>query len=251
MANVVVIGGTGDVGRGIVQVLLEHGHQVLVVARQSVRLSALTAQFNQAPAMLTLVGSLESEASAEQLRVAISAVFPVIHGVVVSVNAPRNPHSLLAYSANDLASVIGSDLITHFTAAKALLPALASKGVYLGIGGGSADFILEGGAALSVAQAGLRMLYRGLAHEYVGRDVKINELIIASVVNSASTRSIADPHWVTDTEIGKQVAAMLEQPEAFPGPIWRIARRPEPGAHAVISAEAPTRVQGFKQPQAR
>ena len=250
MANVVVIGGTGDVGRGIVQVLLEHGHRVLVVARQSARLSALTTQFHQTPALLTLVGSVESEAKAEELPVAISAVFPSVHGIVASVNAARNPRSLLTYSASDLASVIGSDLITHFTAAKALLPILTPKGVYIGIGGGSADLILEGGAALSVAQAGLRMLYRGLAHEYVERDVKIKELIIASVVNGASTRSVADPHWVTDTEIGAQVAAMLEQPDTFPGPIWRMARRSAPGARPAISAEAPTRVQGFKQPQA-
>jgi NAD(P)-dependent dehydrogenase (short-subunit alcohol dehydrogenase family) len=243
--NVVVIGGSGDVGRGIVRVLLEQGHRVVAAARHAGGLAALSEALGHPVRLRTVTGSLASDDAAAAMLQAVLGVFAEIDAVIVSVNAPRQPARLLTHSTDDLAALIRGDLITHYAAARTFISALQPQGVYIGIGGGSCDFILEGGVPQSVAQAGLRMLYRGLAHEFAEKPVELRQLIIASIVNGASTRDRADPQWVTDTEIGEQVAAIVDNPRTFPGPILRIARRDNSG-RPVFSAETPTRVQGFR-----
>jgi NAD(P)-dependent dehydrogenase (short-subunit alcohol dehydrogenase family) len=243
--NVVVLGATGDVGRGIVTELLQAGHAVAAVARNAGRLDALRAELGSAPALLNVTGSLASDADADTLLQALRVHLPTIDAVVVSVNARRQPAPLLTHSSVAFATLINQDLVTHYTAARCFGPALAPGGVLLGIGGGSCDFVLHDGVPQSVAQGGLRMLYRGLAHEFREQDIAVRELIIASVVNGASTRAFAHPAWVTELEVGQQVARILADPAAHVGPVLRIARRDASG-RPVYSDEGPSRVQGFR-----
>jgi NAD(P)-dependent dehydrogenase (short-subunit alcohol dehydrogenase family) len=241
----VVVGASGDVGRGIVEVLIRRGHQVVAVARRKERLCALADDLANPAALTVLPGSLESEDTGAHLAAALRQISPVVDGVVIAVNAERRWAPLLSQTADELMAVLRTDLVSHFVAARALLPQLSEGGTFLSIGGGSADFIPDQGISASVAQAGLRMLCRGLAHELSGRSFGLRELIIASVVNGATTRKVARREWVTDLEIGEQVARMLEQPDQFPDPIWRISRRDESG-RPVVSAEPATRVQTIR-----
>ena len=245
MANVLVLGATGDVGRGIAAAQLQRGHRVLAVARHSERLQALTQELGSPPGLHTLTGTIADDSHASQVLSAVRAIATQIDVVVVSVNGARQLAPLLSNDSAEFAARIALDLVTHFTAARAFLPALAPNGVYLGIGGGSADFMLENGAYMSIAQAGLRMLYRGLAHEQRERNIHVRELIIASVVNGASTRVHADPLWVTDQEIGEHVANILASPANFAGPILRMASRDATG-RPVLTTEPATRVQGLR-----
>lgn len=235
----IVIGATGDVGRGIVGALLAEGHNVAAVARNLAGLEALRQELGAPPALHIVRGSLADDEAAAKLRDAIRAVLPSIDGVAVSVNAPRERTDLLPLGSDRFAEFLGGDLVTHFTAARTFVPALSTGGVYVGIGGGSADFILEGGAHMSIAQAALRMMHRALAHETAARGVHLKQLTVASVVNGATTRAQADPAWVTAEEIGAQVAAMIARPVEFPEPVWRIARRDENG-RPTISHEGAT-----------
>ena len=247
MSVIAVIGATGDVGRGIVAVLLEQQHQVLAIARDAARLQRLREAFGVPANLQAITGSVADDAHAEQLRRDIERLSPAgIDAVVISINAPRKSAPLLSHSSAELIALLGMDLVSHYAAARTLAPLIRPGGTLLGIGGGSADFILEGGIQMSVAQAGLRMLYRGLAHELAALPIAVHELIVASVVNGASTREFADPVWVTDREIGAQVAGMIERPADYPESVWRIARRDDSG-RPVISAEAEVRVQGFRQ----
>jgi NAD(P)-dependent dehydrogenase (short-subunit alcohol dehydrogenase family) len=241
MMTVAVLGASGDVGRGIVSVLLERGHAVIAIARDASRLTHWRETIGNPEHLRTLVGSVASDSEAAQI--AAKTAGARLDAVVVSVNAPRRPAPLLSNSSASYAALIEQDLVSHFAAARAFIPRLESNGILLGIGGGSADFVLNGGIPQSNAQAALRMLYRGLAEECRGR-VQVRELIVASVVNGVSNRDRAQPAWVTDREIGAQVAAMIENPAAFNQPIWRIARRDESG-RPVVSHEGPSRVQGF------
>ncbi len=242
--SIVVIGATGDVGSGIVKALLRRGHRVAAAARNSARLAALLDELGHPQDLHAVPGSLETDEGAAVLLRDARTIFPAIDAVIVSVNAPRRPAPLLTHSSDSLTALLRGDLIAHYTAARTFIPALEPAGVLIGIGGGSCDFILGGGVPQSVGQAGLRMLYRGLSHELAAVPLHVRELIIASIVNGTSTRDRADPQWVTDIEIGEQVAAIVENPGAFPEPILRIARR-DAGGRPVFSAEAPTRVQGF------
>lgn len=245
MLNVVVVGATGEVGRAIVTTLLERGHRVVAVARNEARLARLAETLQQDARLTRVCGSVESDPDAARLVAQIRVFLPQIDAAVLTVNAPRQPASLLTYTDQSLSTLINGDLLTHFCAARAFAAVLQPGGTLLGIGGGSCDFVLHDGIPQSMAQAALRMLYRGLAHEYRDRPVHVHELIIASIVNSDCTRAFADPHWVTDTEIALRAAHIIEQPADYTDPILRLARRDASG-QPVFSSEGPSRVQGFR-----
>jgi short-subunit dehydrogenase len=59
--NAVVIGATGDVGRGIAKALLADGYQVIAVGRAQGRLDALRSDFPTDAKMQTVVGSVADE----------------------------------------------------------------------------------------------------------------------------------------------------------------------------------------------
>ena len=231
--RLLVVGASGQVGGGISRTLAARGHHVVASARNAAALATLAG-----PRIETVPGSVATDDEAAALAERVGSV----SGVIVSVNSARRSAPLLSYSTEALAERISGDLLAHFTAARTFLPRLPRDGVLLGIGGGSADFILEGGVYMSMAQAALRMMYRGLAHE--NETPHIRQLTVASVVNSPATREGADPAWVTDAEISEQAAAMVERPDAFPGTVWRIARRDESG-RPVISVDGATDARGL------
>lgn len=229
---ILVIGATGDVGSGIVKVLLHSGHKVIASSRRQSALEELAASLSTPGALRLQAGSVESDECAEKLAGTVGDV----GAVIVSVNFPRKSVPLIDLESDELSERVNADLITHFAAARTFLPRLPKNGVYIGIGGGSADFILTGGIYMSMAQAALRMMYRGLAAELGASAPHLKELIVASVVNSRSTREGADPAWVTDEEIGALVEKICDNPENYPGAVWRIARRDETGV-PIISRE--------------
>lgn len=233
----VVVGATGEVGRGITAVLLERGHRVVAVARDAGRLRDYAAELGDPDALLTVTGSLENDASATDLVAAIVATAGEIAGVAIAVNGVRERGQLISRTSEEFTRLVMADLTTHFVAVRAFVPAIVAGGALVGIGGGSADFILGDGAYMSVAQGGLRQMYRALAAETAESGIAVRELIVASVVNSINTRATADPLWVTEREIGAQVAAMLEVPAGYPEPIWRITRREGSGPPPVFAEQ--------------
>lgn len=224
MKSIVLIGATGDVGQGISRALLARGHAVVGVARNASRLDALHARVSS-DRLIPVVGSVESEATARQLLSDVRTRTGSIDAVVVAINAARRwGPKLLELSAEDLSAFLRADVVSHFSAARTFLPSVSPGGTFIGIGGGTADFVLPDGAYMSVGQAGLRMLYRALAAELT-QPIHLRELIVASVVNGPSTRDLAQPHWVTDDEIGAHVATLIDEPQRYSAPLLRLSRR--------------------------
>ena len=74
----------------------------------------------------------------------------------------------MEWSAADLSALLSSNLLVHFIAAKIFVPRLPENGILIGIGGGTADFIIPKMAYVSISQAAQRMMYRGLVRERQG-----------------------------------------------------------------------------------
>ena len=230
MATVLVIGATGDVGQGIVSVLLKADYRVIAASRSEERLRGLAQKLGFPAALRTLRGSVENEGTAAALLAAIREGGDTLDVVVTTVSAPSKSGVLLSdRSADNLTQVLRDNLITHFVAAKTFIPAIASGGVYLSIGGGLADYVRPGFGHHSMAQAALRMMLRTLAAELSDRPVVVRELLIASMVNGESRRSIAQPEWVTDLDVGEHVRAILEHPQDFPDLIQTLRTRQQAG----------------------
>jgi NAD(P)-dependent dehydrogenase (short-subunit alcohol dehydrogenase family) len=226
--TLLVVGAAGDVGQGIVEAALSSGRQVIATGRDGERLRRLSARMNS-DSLACIMGDIRSETGAAALWVDASKVCGEIDDVVVSVSAPNRFGPLLELDTDDLTGLLLDNLLVHFIAARVFLARMRESGLFIGIGGGTADFIIPKLAYASMVQAALRMMYRGLARERQG-GATLRELMIVSMVNGESNRARAKPEWVTDLDIGKHVCAILEAPERFPGPVLQLKSREQVGS---------------------
>lgn len=221
--TLLVVGAGGDVGQGIARAACARGWNVIAAGRDETRLAAALGGMG-GEQLAICPGDLATEDGAKSLWDAAYSLTGGIDAVVISVNAPNRLALLSDWTEEGLKDLFATNLITHFHAAKVMLPRLPDDGILIGIGGGTADNVIPKMAHLSVIQAGLRMLYQGLASERkTGAEVR--ELIIASMVNGASKRDRARPDWVTDDDVGRHVCAVLSEPNRFPGPILQLKTR--------------------------
>lgn len=225
--TVVVVGVTGDVGQGMAGELLAAGHRVLGVGRDEGRLEAVKAALAGRGRLETVAGSVADDRAAQALADKLRALAGPPDAAIVSVNAPRRELRLADQSSDTFARLLNDNLVSHFAAARALVPALAPGGLYLALGGGAADFVWPGYGYISVGQAAQRMLFQVLAEEYKAQPVHLRELMLYSIIAGASNAAQADPAWITAAEVGRHVAAVVANPAAFPGPILALRSREE------------------------
>jgi len=222
--RLLVLGASGDIGQGVVRAGQSAGFQIVASARNPQGL----AQFDGDGGTATVVGDLGSMEGASALWEAAQRPFGGIDAVVIAVNAPNAIKPLLEWTSAEMADIYATNLLTHFHAIKAMLPQLPKDGMLIGIGGGTADFILPKMAQLSMLQAAQRMMYRGFAKEC--RDsAQIRELMLISMINGERKRDVAEPHWVTDVEVGEHICAIIADPGTFAGPILRLESREQVG----------------------
>jgi NAD(P)-dependent dehydrogenase (short-subunit alcohol dehydrogenase family) len=158
--RILVVGASGDVGQGIVEAAVNQGWTVAAAGRDLSKLNSVSSRFADGQ-VRAIKGSLASPDEAYQLINEAKAGLGQLDAVVVSVNAPNVSRALVDWDTEDLISVFHSNLFTHFHSAKAALTMLPKGAMLLGIGGGTADFVRADRAQISMAQAALRMMYRG------------------------------------------------------------------------------------------
>lgn len=214
--KLLVIGATGDVGQGLVHAAVERGWFVAAAGRDAARLERIAAVY-PGEQVKPVVGDVSGPTPARALLDAASAAMDGIDAVIVSVNAPNEVRALSDWTPDGLLAMFDGNVITHFNALTAALDSLAPDAVIIGIGGGTADFVRAGSAHISMGQAALRMLYRGVAKERPDRLVR--ELQIVAMVDGESTRHKADDSWLKAEEIGRHACAIIERPAEFPGPV--------------------------------
>jgi NAD(P)-dependent dehydrogenase (short-subunit alcohol dehydrogenase family) len=214
--RVIVIGATGDVGRGVVTEALDGGWSVVAVSRRRGSLDELASELVH-ERLSVQEGSLASDAEAVSLVGKLDLVRTDC--IVLSVSTPWRPRPLLSTSVADINQALAENLAPHLAAARAFVPRMSDEAVFLGVGGGMADWVSRDLAPVAIVQAAQRNLYRGLARERAEDGPQIRELLIASMVNGRSNRSKAQDTWVTDVQVGREVCAVLADPLAHAGPI--------------------------------
>ncbi|PPJ26581.1 oxidoreductase [Nocardia nova] len=225
--RVLVIGATGDVGRGVVASCLKRGWTTVAAGRTESTLADLALQHND-PLLSVVTGSLDSEAAAAEL--ADAADLATVGAVVVTVSGPWRPTPVAECGWDTVSEVFDKLLRPHVNAARVLVPRLSPGATYLAIGGGMADAVFPGMAPVSMAQAAQRNLVRAWSKENRDSGVNIRELLIAAMVNGRSTRTAAGPDWLTDIEIGERVTELLAAPDSNPGPVLTFSVKDRAGA---------------------
>jgi len=202
-----VVGASGDVGSGIVRAAVASGWQVAAVARTASKLDALREEHGES--VRPVAGSIADDATGAELAATLGAV----DAIVVSVSAGFPLRPILDWPMDELNDLIAANVGAHLVAARHLLPLVRDGGDYLGIGGGMADLVIPRFVPISIAQSAQRQFYRGLVRE-AGKAprVRIRELLVSAMVNGPSSRTLAQPEWITEDEIGAHVASLLAEP---------------------------------------
>lgn len=202
--SLVVIGGTGNVGRGIVASGLGRGWDVTVVDRDTVGFESLAQELDGAR---TVVGSVADAHSAAELAGRLE--LGKADGVVLAVNLPWTPTPVLSTTWEQAEAHLNPYLQLHHSAATAFLPAMSPGAVLLGMGGGMADIPARGMGVVSMAQAAQRMLYRHLEREARSSGVLVREVMIKAMVHGYGQPGEPQAGMLGADVIGKRVCDVL------------------------------------------
>lgn len=226
--NAVVIGATGDVGRGIVKELCSNGYKVIAVGRDQRKLNDVFADLSSSGCLRTVEGSVANDETAEHLAVKMDALGQ-LDIVITTVSGAIERRPLFEQSTREVSAELAANILTHYAAAKAFVPRMRNKGVYIGIGGGMADHIFPGMVTMSMCQAALRNFYRHLAQDPKCAGVQVRELMLYSVINGHKTAGTVDERWITDEDVGRHVVSVLGNLALFEGPILTLKSRKQVG----------------------
>lgn len=224
--NVVIVGATGVVGRGVAEALIDSGHRVVGIARTGQNLTHMAQKFALTGRFTSVVGDVSSEQGAARLAEALRPLKP--DAIIDAINAPVEPRSVFDICGAAVETALRENLGAHLAAAKHLIPALRAQGLYLGLGGGMADLVIPCHAADSMVQAALRALFNYLEREKPA-GVLVRELLLYSMILPGREASPSEPHRITAYEVGRHIAAILAQPAVFAGPILALKSRKQVG----------------------
>lgn len=180
--HALIAGGTGSVGRVLVEGFLAAGATVIVPSRSAEKISALRSSLNHAPGdrLITIVGDIGDEGDAERVRDEVLAEIGPLDTVIATLGGFVAAPSVLAAPVRDLRQTLDGYLLAHFIVAKTLMPMLEERaGSYTFLNGPLAfDPLFPGTGLVSIATAGQAMFARVLMKELDSARARINELVI-------------------------------------------------------------------------
>lgn len=203
-SSIIVIGATGNVGRGVVAAAKSRGWDVTAVDRDTKGFDALPEEF---AGTTTVVGSVATAEDAAELagRLDLGSA----EAVVLAVNIPWTPQPLVETTWAQAQAHLDPYLALHFNGATTFLPALPSGAVLIGMGGGMADIPARGMSVVSMAQAAQRMFYRHLEREARASGVLVREVMIKAMVHGFGQPGEPGPGMMGGDVIGERVCDVV------------------------------------------
>ena len=224
-----VAGGTGGVGEGIVRAFLDEGATVVVPSRKQENLDQLRGYLGSATErFIPVVGDMSSTESAESLRDEVLNQVGRLDAVVASLNGRWNQDiPLTKTSLDDWKRMLDSNLTSHFIAARTFLPILERGSSYTLIGGGAADQPMPNYGLVCIPAAGEIMLTQILIEENKSSGVRINEVVLHSMIATRERPADGHPEWLTADEVGKYTAWLAsDEASMVTGSIIRLYEHP-------------------------
>ncbi|MGB3789539.1 MAG: SDR family oxidoreductase [Phormidesmis sp.] len=217
--TVFVAGGAGSVGEGIVRSLLQAGAIVITISRHQEKLDALRDHLGDVVSdrLVTFTGDLGDFNSAETVKNQILSQQEHLDAVVASLGSTWNADlPMTQVSMDDWQKYIFTNLTTHFVCAHTFLPMLANKrgSSYTLLGGAAAETVVPNYSLVGIPAAAQLMMAKILMQEMKDSSVRINEVMINSLVNTRNSADHAQPQWITANEVGDYIAWLISD-EAY------------------------------------
>ncbi|HUJ28871.1 MAG TPA: SDR family oxidoreductase [Myxococcales bacterium] len=197
-----ILGGAGFVGEGIVHSFLAEGAFVIVPSRSPERLQGLRKVLGPLAneRLVTVPAVTGTLQGAEALRDQILSRMKRLDAVVASLGGFREGKRLVDTPLDEFGKVLTDNLVSHFIAARTFIPALKAGSTYTFIAGLAAEVPEARTGPTAIAMAGQQVLQRVLAAEMADSGVRINELLVKSVMSRA--RGEPGPETLTAEEVG-------------------------------------------------
>ncbi|MDP5306281.1 SDR family NAD(P)-dependent oxidoreductase [Paracoccus spongiarum] len=208
-----VLGGTGDVGEGIVRSFLKHGASVIASSRTQTKLDALRDYVGDIATgtLKGAMGSLDTPEAAEALRDRIGELASRIDVIVAVLGGWSQGFPITGVGFDQWQGIVRNNLTTHFLAMKTFVPLLApERGIYVHINGQSAEGPHPGAGPVAAMSAAQRSLATTLAEELRPSGMKVHELLMPPINTRRRINHHHDrPEWPSPEEIGDYIAHLI------------------------------------------
>ncbi|HWV15138.1 MAG TPA: SDR family oxidoreductase [Cellvibrio sp.] len=191
--NVLVVGGTSGINRGIAETFARAGAKVAVVSRSQQKVDDTIAALKSYGAA-DATGFSADVREAEALKKGIADIDQAWghFDVVVSGAAGNFPALATGMSANGFRSVIDIDLLGTFHVMQAVYPCLRKPGAaIINISAPQALIPMVGQSHVCAAKAGVDMITRSLCLEWGGEGIRINSIIPGPIDNTEGMKRLA------------------------------------------------------------
>lgn len=192
--NVVVAGGTGNVGFFIVKALLEHGANAIVPSRSEEKFTGLREHLQDTgepdlSRLHTYKGNLSDEEEAGKLLERITNEVGTPEATISALGYFIPAPSLLTVDFDDLDRVMDGYLMAHFKVARTFLPLFRDNGgTFVFINGPLALNPWDGTGLVSMATAAQQMLFKSLARELKESQARVVELMNYAYIRNRQTQ---------------------------------------------------------------
>lgn len=208
--KILIAGGTGEVGEGIVKVLLHNGASVVVPSRSKEKLYKLRTDLGNPGNLYTPHANIRSLAGATELLSWIKIELGQIDSVIASIGEWWQGAPLLDISLDTWHKLLDNSLTVHFILAKVFLPYLAKRkeSSYIFVNGAGGLNAVPHAGPFSISAAGEIMLKDVLCAENDENCTRINTLLLDTPILTTPMGN-ASAEWITAEEAGKYCAYLI------------------------------------------
>lgn len=229
--SIVITGASSGIGAAAALLFAAEGANLVLGARRSAELEALTRTINQRDGRATfLAGDVKDEAYADALVDLAVKEFGGLDGAFNNAGIVGEMKSIVDMGIGNWNEVIAVNLTSAFLAAKAQIPAIRTRGqgsiVFTSTFVGFSNGGMPGMGAYAASKAGLIGLVQSLASQHAAEGVRVNALLPGGTItpsvghqDPAVLELIANLHpmkrMATATEIAQAAMFLLSDRSSF------------------------------------
>jgi NAD(P)-dependent dehydrogenase (short-subunit alcohol dehydrogenase family) len=208
--DVLVVGGTGALGRAVCLALLAEGARVVASGRRAGEFAALAEAAGGEAGRLTFVSADASDPVQAARAVGQAAAGGRLAAVVSTAGAWAGGATVVEEPVDRLAAMLAANLVPAHGLVRAAVPALARAGggAIVQVASSAAAGPQPGQASYGAAKAAVTSLLLSLAEEVRSQRIRVNVVLPGTMDTEANRRAMPQADrsgWVSTAEVARVI----------------------------------------------